>query len=634
MSGGKHIDEAAIEWGAPEDGDAPFSCAPRSLAFGDVYFSGDGPAETRHVFLAANALPARFGAPRFSIGELGFGTGLNFLCAWDLWNRAEKPAGARLNFFSVEAFPLGSQNLARAHQAWPDLAALSAALRERLPPAHPGFYFISFGDVSLTLFYGDALDGLSQAEGGVDAWFFDGFSPAKNPAMWSEEIFREAARLSNAGATFATFTVAGGVRRALDAAGFAWEKRPGYGRKKEMLAGRIAAPPPETRRAPWFARGAALRPGARIAVIGAGIAGASLSHALRQAGFAPSVYEASAPASGASGNPAGLVMPRLDAGDTPAGRFHALAYVHTLRLMTETGGEVLNPCGVLHHAGDEKDRARQEKLLAQGALPDGYMQQRAEGVFFPQGGVVDPPAFVNALLGETLLIREKVLRLRQGERGWRIVTAQGEAEFDAAIIANGLDALRFEPARTLPLAGSAGQIEWFPDAPPPDHAHAFGPYAAPGPRGGAVIGATYSPVSISETPQISPEATASNIAAVARALPDFANSLAASDARPRASVRCTTPDRLPVCGPLPDWGFYGGAYDDLRTGRRKDYPPAELRPGLFILSGLGSRGLVTAPYAAALLAAELAGAPADSTIMQALHPARFFIRDMKRAGAR
>ncbi|MCK5746437.1 MAG: FAD-dependent 5-carboxymethylaminomethyl-2-thiouridine(34) oxidoreductase MnmC, partial [Oricola sp.] len=377
---------------------------------------------------------------------------------------------------------------------------------------------------------------------------------AKNPAMWSEEIFKEAARLSNDGATFATFTVAGSVRRALEAAGFEWEKRPGFGRKKEMLGGRIAKAPAPTKRAPWFARGEPVKPGASVAVIGAGIAGASLAHALRQAGFHPSVYEASGVASGASGNPAGLVMPRLDAGDTPAGAFHALAYLHTLRLLKELGGGVFNPCGVFHHAGDDKERARQEKLLLQGALPDGYMALQPEGLFFPQAGVVDPPAFVKALLADTPLIEEKALRLRPAGGGWRVETEKSGTEFDAAVIANGLDALRLEPARTLPLAGSAGQIDWFPDAAPPDRAHAFGPYAAPCPKGGAVIGATYAPVNVGAEPRFTKEATASNIAAVARTMPGLAASFDPDRARPRASIRCTTPDRLPVCGPVPDWG--------------------------------------------------------------------------------
>ncbi|MFC2951909.1 bifunctional tRNA (5-methylaminomethyl-2-thiouridine)(34)-methyltransferase MnmD/FAD-dependent 5-carboxymethylaminomethyl-2-thiouridine(34) oxidoreductase MnmC [Marinicaulis aureus] len=634
MSGGKQINEADIEWGAPDSDGAPSFVVPRSTQFDDVYFSGDGLAETQHVFLAGNNLPARFNTRRFHIGELGFGTGLNFLAVWDAWNRAEKPGGARLNFLSFEAYPLSAAQMARAHEAWPALASLAARLRAALPPPQQGFHVLDFGDISLTLYYGDAFEGLLCVEGGVDAWFLDGFTPAKNPGLWSPDIFNEMARLSAPGATFATFTVSGGVRRALEAAGFQWEKRAGFGRKRQMLAGRIETPPHTTHREPWLPAATPLHPGARIAVIGAGIAGASLAHAMRRSGFHPSVYEASAPASGASGNPAGLIMPRLDVGDTPAGSFHANAYLHVLQLLSVLGGDVFRPCGVLHHAASDRDRERQIKLLAQGALPEGFMEERREGLFFPQAGVVDPPAFVKALLSDTELVSGRVERLQQATSGWRVFTGKSETEFDAVIIANGLDALRFAEARTLPLAGSAGQIDWFPDAPAPDHAHAFGPYAAPCPRGGAIIGATYAPISIGAEARFTNEATQSNIAAVARALPEVAATLDANQSHPRASVRCTTPDRLPLCGPLPDWGFYGGAYDGLRTGKKRDYPSGETRPGLFVLTGLGSRGLVTAPYAAALLAAELAGAPSDATIMQALHPARFFIRDLKRAGAR
>ncbi|GJL93356.1 bifunctional tRNA (5-methylaminomethyl-2-thiouridine)(34)-methyltransferase MnmD/FAD-dependent 5-carboxymethylaminomethyl-2-thiouridine(34) oxidoreductase MnmC [Hyphococcus sp.] len=626
MNGGG-IDEAKLDWGAlPENRDAP-----RSVLFDDVYFSGDGPAETAHVFLAGNDLPSRFKTPRFHIGELGFGTGLNFLCAWNMWRNTDKPVGAKLHFFSVEGFPFAARQLARAHLAWPELDVLSAQLRTKMPPPHPGLHHIDFGDVALMLFYGEALDSLTRTEALIDAWFLDGFSPAKNPAMWSPEIFAELARLSNDDATFATFTVAGGVRKVLERAGFEWEKRPGFGRKKEMLAGRIAAPSRTTKRAPWFMPAKPLDPGARIAIIGAGIAGASLAHSLTHAGFNPVVYESAAPAYGASGNPAGLIMPRLDLGETPTGDFHANAYLHSVRLLPELGAEAFNPCGVVHHATNEKERERQQKLVSQRALPDGWIEQCNEGLFFPQAGVVDPAAFVAALLADTTAVNERVTRLDQTPSGWRVITAQSQTGFDAVIIANGLDALRLGQARTLPLSGSAGQIDWFPDATPPEAAHAFGPYAAPAPKGGAIIGATYAPIAIGAEARFTKEATQSNIAAIARTMPDFAATLDPAQSRPRAAIRCTTPDRLPVAGPLPDWGFYSGAYDDLRTGKRQDYPAGELRPGLFILSGLGSRGLVTAPYAAALLAAELSGAATDSTFLQALHPARFFIRDLKRA---
>lgn len=627
MTNSSGIKTAEIDW---KDG------APRSALFGDIYFSGDGPAETVHVFLAGNGLPARFeNAARFSIGELGFGTGLNFLVAWDAFLKAKKPAGARLDFYSVEAFPLNADDLAKAHDCWPALAPLSEKLRRQWPPLFSGFHRLALGDgVTLTLFIGDALAGLRQTEASIDAWFLDGFAPDRNPEMWGPELMRELARVTAPQGTFATFTVAGAVRRALADAGFALEKTPGYGRKREMLAGRIDRPTTDTPRKPWFdtRRTSRLKKGARIAVIGAGIAGASAASHLRQAGFDCAMFETTAPASGASGNPAGLIMPRLDADDSPSARFHAQSYLYTVQLLSGLG-DLFNPCGVLLHATSDHERRRQEKLLAMSALPAGWMKEEGDGLFFPQGGVVDPASFVRALLGDTPVINERVGRLARDGESWRIETAAGVHQVDAIVIANSLDALRFAQARSLPLTGSAGQIDWFENAPPPLHVHAFGPYAAPAPNGGLVIGATYAPVAIGVEPGFTKEATQTNLEAIARRLPDLVTGLSAAASRPRASVRCTTPDRLPIAGPVPDWGFYSGAYDGLREGRKGDYPPGESLPGFFILTGLGSRGLVTAPLLGAMLAAELSGAPSPvaADIAEALHPARFFIRDLKRS---
>jgi len=635
----KPISEAKLDWSGPDDQQG----APRSVFFDDIYFSGDGAAETTHVFLNGNDLPERFhAAQQFTIGELGFGTGLNFLVAWEAWRRAQKPAGARLHFLSVEAFPLSPADLEKAHRHWPQLADLSKKLIANYPPPQRGFHQLTFDDgAALTLYIGDAQEGLARTEADVDAWFLDGFAPDRNPAMWSPEIMRELARLSKPHATFSTFTVAGAVRRALQGAGFMIEKRPGFGRKREMLAGRLEGAPEEApRRQPWFNTRPAkpLNKGARIAIIGAGIAGASLAHALTNRGFAPSVYEADAPASGASGNPAGLIMPRLDADETPAARFFAHAYFYTIRLLSNlqsaSASPLFNSCGVRLMATADKDRARFEKLIAMPALPGGWIEQASDGLHFPQAGVANPPAFVRALLGETPLRERKVRRLEKIDGEWRIVDAAGRTDlFDAVIIANGLDALRFGQVRSLPLAGSAGQIDWFPDADAPPHATAFGPYAAPAPQGGLVIGATYAPIAIGALPEFSREATQSNIDAVRRTLPDLAGPLTTDAAHPRASIRCTTPDRLPVAGPVPDWGFYAGAYDGMRHGRKNAYPDGQCQDGLYVLTGLGSRGLVTAPLAAAMIAAEIAGAPApaDSGVAEALHPARFFIRDLKKA---
>lgn len=628
---GRRIAHARLDW---SEG------APLSAAFGDIYFSGDGAAETAHVFLAGNDLPRRFArAERFAVGELGFGSGLNFLMAWDLWRRAPKAAGAQLTFFSVEAFPLHPDDMARAHRAWPHLTELAARLRALLPPAIEGAHCLSIApDVTLILAYGDAHAALARAEGGVDAWFFDGFSPAKNPAMWRAELFAEAARLSNPGATFATFTVAGDVRRAIAAAGFTVQKRPGYGRKKEMLAGLIDTPARRSPRAPWFANAdpQRLAPRARVAIIGAGIAGASLACAARRAGLEPVIVETAGPAAGASGNPAALIMPRLDLGDTPAARFFLLAYLHAVRLLTDPDQpEIFSPCGVLLGAEKTDQRRRLERIADAGLLPEGWLQLADGALLLPRAGVVEPAAFLRALIADTPVVKARARRIEEGARA--VETDAGRLDgFDAVVLANAFDATLFAQARSLPLSRIAGQIDWFPDAPPPPRAVVYGPYAAPAPEGGLVIGATYDRLGGREAPAVSAAATRANIEAVRAFAPDIAACLDPNASRPRASARCQTPDRLPVAGALPDLGFYGGAYDGLRTGAAQPYPPGEMAPGVYALTGLGSRGLVTAPLAAEMLVAEMTGrpSPVDYEIAQALHPARFFIRDLKRAERR
>lgn len=578
--------------------------APYSVTFDDIYFAEDGPAETEHVFLEGNNLRSRFSdAKRFTIGELGFGTGLNFLCAWRAWAESPKQPDARLRFFSVEAYPLSIEDMARAHESWPELRDYATTLRAALPPTQSGFHHVQLSaDVALTLYYGTALDGLRKTEADIDAWFLDGFSPAKNPEMWAPDLFKEAARLSNEDAAFSTFTVAGPVRRALQDAGFSIEKRPGFGKKREMLAGRLERKPLQTsRRKPWFDTRPTrpLGPGATVAIVGAGVAGASLAYALKRAGLEPTVYEENEPASGASGNPAGLIMPRVDVDDTPAGRFHVQAYLHVVqllnRLQANADETLFKPCGVLLHAKDEKERNRQKKLIEKNALPEAWIQPHKDGLFFPQAGVASPPDIVRALLSDTPLECDRVLRLINRNGVWSVLTAKREETFDAVIIANGLDALRFEPMRSVPLSGSAGQVDYFPNAAPPPHAHAFGPYAAPAPGGGLVIGATYAPIAIGAEAAFTAEATRSNINAVSTVLPEIGK-LSSEASQPRASVRCVTPDRLPIVGPIPDWGFYGGAYDGLRDGKKRDYPPGETQTGLYALTGLGSRGLVTAPW--------------------------------------
>jgi tRNA 5-methylaminomethyl-2-thiouridine biosynthesis bifunctional protein len=215
--------------------------APISEQFGDIYFSAqDGLAETRHVFLDGNALPAGWmGKKSFTILETGFGTGLNFLASAKLF-RNTAPAGQTLHFVSVEKYPLAGIQIKNYLAHWrgefPDLLD---ALVEHYPLPLPGFHRLDFeSDITLTLIFDDANEALPRLYTKADCWFLDGFKPASNPDMWSDKIFTHMANLSHAGTSFATFTAAGFVKRGLENVGFTVNKVRGFGRKREMLVGK------------------------------------------------------------------------------------------------------------------------------------------------------------------------------------------------------------------------------------------------------------------------------------------------------------------------------------------------------------------------------------------------------------
>lgn len=212
--------------------------APRSKEFDDVYFSAEnGLAETMHVFIAGNNLPRAWeGRDEFTICETGFGTGLNFLAAWTLFEETAAP-GQRLHFISFEKYPLDAEKIAEWLGPWEN--EFGERLKTLVSRYGPGTAEMS-GRVNLTLIFGDVNEEIPKLEAAVDAWFLDGFKPSANPEMWSGTVFANMARLSAPGASLATFTAAGFVRRGLAAAGFEVKKARGYGAKRDMTVGRHA----------------------------------------------------------------------------------------------------------------------------------------------------------------------------------------------------------------------------------------------------------------------------------------------------------------------------------------------------------------------------------------------------------
>ncbi len=637
--------------------------APRAAAFGDVYFSPeDGLAEAETVFVGGCDLPGAWrGKDRFAICELGFGTGLNVLAAWRAWKKT-RSTHAILHVSSIEAFPLAKADAARALSKFPEIVDLAAALIECWPVrayAPQRLWFPNDG-FALTLFTGEAEAILAGLSARFNAWFLDGFAPARNPAMWSEAVFAQIARLSAPDAPLATFTVAGHVRRGLETAGFEVEKKPGFGLKRERLEARfpppftgevrakrgegvskqVSAQHPLSHRATRAASspvngGANIYPYAachpkRVAIIGGGIAGAACAHALARRSIETVVLDA-APSlgAGASGNPAGLVMPRLDRGGALR-EFFLAAYLDAIATYEALGESVFTRCGV-----EERARDALVELLADPPLPADWFSALPNGAaLHARAGLVRPQAAIVAFLrGAELMLEAPVDMLERAGEGWVLRAPDGRAmlKADAIVLACGASLTSFEPARFLPIELSRGQIEWGRGQ-APARAITQGSYVAPF-DGGVLFGATFDRVGIAgEAPAVH-DSRARNLAALAQLAPELAASIDPTKLSSRAALRATMPDFAPVAGLLPDVEAWLSQYAGLAHGRS---PAASAPPpayaGVYVIGALGARGLTLAPLLGERIASEMCGEPPalSQAALDAIHPARFLRRALKR----
>lgn len=622
---------------------------PYSEVYADVYHAAEGgPGQAQHVFLAGNDLPARWqGRDRFVILETGFGAGLNFLATATAW-RADPARCPRLHYLSVEKHPLSLADLKRLHAAWPQFATTAAALHALWPLPLPGVHRLEFehGRLVLTLIFADAAKALRRLTARVDAFYLDGFAPEHNPEMWSPELCRALARLAAPDATLATWSVAAAVRKALADNGFTLEKRPGFGRKREMLTGRHrphpnAAPPQPT------------PPSRREAlVIGAGLAGCTVAERLAARGWEIALLDARpAPAQAASGNPAGIFMPLVARDDNFASRLSRAAFLYARQrwnALIRNGHPIhARACGVLQIARDARHEARQRALATAYPWPEDFLRfipaeaARAHlggrlpahgGWLFSQAGYANPPSLCAAHLAAAGVrlhphFGRRVARLIPGATGWRALDETGRAIAEAAVVilALGAEATRLAPADALPIAAVRGQISLI-------EAHALAGielalcregYATPETEGICCIGASYAH-DAETTPRA--EDDAANLARLDRLLPGLGAAAAPALRGARVGFRAVAPDRLPLVGALPD----------PNAGARPPNTPLHKAPridGVYGLLGYASRGLVWANLMAELLASQLEGEPLplENELVAAVDPARFAIKRILRA---
>lgn len=637
---------------------------PLSRLYDDVYFSREhGLEETRYVFLTNNDLPQRFAAlksgQQLVIGETGFGTGMNFLCAWELFEQ-QAPVGARLHFVSVEKHPLTQHDLQRALSLWPSLQRYSAPLLSAYVALNPGFQRLVFdsGRVVLTLLIGDAKAMLPQLDTRIDAWFLDGFAPSKNPDMWTPELFVQLARLSTPATTLGTFTSTGYVRRALNEAGFQMKRVPGLGKKWEVMRGTFTAPASALSK-PWFAR-PPFRPSERRAlVIGAGLAGCATAGSLAARGWQVEVLERHASiAQEASGNPQGVLYLKLSAHGTALSRLIVDGFGYTRRLLERLHkGQQWDDCGVLQLAFNEREAQRQAKLAA--AFPDTLLLQvdreEAErhagvalasgGLFYPNAGWVHPPALCQ------LMVEHPDVQLRHCQEALQLNHVEGEwqawsgeqliASAPVVVLCGAVDITRFAQSAQLPLKRIRGQITRLPASPKSTVLRtvvcAEG-YVAPARNGEHTLGASFNFDSDDLTPSSAEHA--SNLDLLREISADLTDRLQADAidieaAHGRAAFRCTSPDYLPIVGPLADADAFAEAYAVLaRDARQVPQIPCPWHDGFYVNSGHGSRGLITAPLSGELIAAWVNNEPlpVPQDVADACHPNRFMLRQLIRKG--
>ncbi|MFN5166000.1 MAG: FAD-dependent 5-carboxymethylaminomethyl-2-thiouridine(34) oxidoreductase MnmC [Pseudomonadota bacterium] len=628
---------AGIDWSG---------AVPRAPEFDDVYHPLHGAdAQAAHVFLAGNGLPQRWrGRERFVVLETGFGLGHNFLAAWRTW-RDDPQRCTRLAFVSIDKHPPRREELARAHAgADAPAQALAQALVRTWPALTPNLHPLDFesGRLQLLLAFGDVAQLLPQLQLQADAFFLDGFAPDRNPQMGAPPVLAALGRRAAAGATAATWSVARSLRDGLAGAGFAVERAPGLGGKREITVARHQPRTPRKAQPSGAADGKAkgTPPGAaapaptQAVVVGAGVAGAAAAQALRQAGLEVLVLEAAAePARAASGNPAGLFHGSIGPDDGPhqrllraAALLAAREYAPLLAAGTVTGAVD----GLLWLDRGAGGVAAMRALLADRGLAPDYVQALdraaasalagialdAPAWHYPLGGWLAPREWVaHALAGCALRCDAAVHALERTDGGWLLRDASGGALAEAplVVLANAAEAARL--ARPLlaalgaaewPLALTRGQVEW--DAAPP--ARPLRPltgdgYAVTLPDGRVLFGATRAPHAGAASPLPLAGDRLYNLGRAARLLgsawadgPGLAS---------RAAARVHARDRQPLAGPL--------------------HPGA---PGLFVLGALGARGITLAPLLARLVAAQALGAPwpMERDLAAAVDPARW----LRRAG--
>ncbi|TGJ98790.1 bifunctional tRNA (5-methylaminomethyl-2-thiouridine)(34)-methyltransferase MnmD/FAD-dependent 5-carboxymethylaminomethyl-2-thiouridine(34) oxidoreductase MnmC [Leptospira langatensis] len=638
---------------------------PVSSQFDDIYFSPEnGLEETRHVFLNGNRLEERWTSipqnhSHFSILELGFGTGLNFLATWQLWKRLREGSDLSvLRFVSYELYPLEIHEIQRAIQVFPELSETLDLFLEKYKLLVPGCNSFVFEKerLVLDLWIGDARELLPETSGKFDAFFLDGFAPSKNPELWEENIGIQIGRLANRNSTLATFTVARAAKESLTKAGFTLNKEKGFGRKREMLTGSFGSELfPEKNPLPFLQRNFATDKPKRVLIVGGGLAGAAAARALAWRNIQVEVWDEESELK-ASSIPNAVSHPHLTKYPTPTSLWTLRTLGHSLRRYPDLlDKDSYSISGTIQLAGEDLPWDRLESGIKNHSISQEIARELAVGseeieknfpknsqcVFYPSGFWTNTPDLVESIFQHPniLLKKGKVSRISKESGAWVLLDPldQPLAKGDALVLANsfGIESLLSTLWKTIPfsLTKVRGQLEVLEDpniTPEDPPVRVAEKYLTPNVKGKRVLGSTFDEFYLDPHPREKDREELLEYAKKTFLGIDWAKIRVEKEF---VGLRSQTKDRFPILGPIHEPKSFEKAYSGigLPKNQKKEFPFLEPEKNLYVFGGLGSRGVLTSLLGGEILAAILLGEPLpiENSLYSSLSPARFLYRKIR-----
>jgi len=645
---------------------------PYSELFDDIYYSSNeaedisGESEFRHVFFKHNGLPERWqGRDDFVIAELGFGSGLNCILTIREWLKhcAECNKKKTLHYIAIEKHPFSAETIVELISRYPELTPFCEELVENYPPAIEATHSRSLFDNRVVVHFKfmDASDALDNNRLNVDAWFLDGFSPAKNPGMWSQELFLNIAKNSRQGSTCSTYTAAGFVKRNLQEAGFVVNKVTGYGKKREMLVAKLPVAQPNTtatlrlkyKDKPWFEPPPRKAESIKEAtIIGAGVAGLSLAYALVQRGWAVTILDKHGDSEKeASSNPAPIVYPRLSINNDVDTEFFTAAYCYALyvfkSLQIKSQRRFWFDDGLLQLMDEKRIIQIINKFqfnsdfisIVDGPIDCTVVAKKAGQVTvnYASAGVVLPAILCDVLKNECgnklNIVDAEITGINYDGRSWQCLRdSKLIKEAEVLVIANGTGVNNLGLSLKFPVEAIRGQVVELSENQASRQIKKTinaDVHITPKINGKHYLGATYARNNAKL--DVSQKENRELLSSLNKIYPDVFKE--DDYCETWVGFRAMSKDRVPIVGAVPDEYFFNKEYADIRHGSTtKTYSPASYLNGLYVSAAHGSRGFTSSFISAEIIASQIMGEPfpVNKKILDYLSPSRFIVNNLKR----